>query len=158
MAHLRSLALTIVASALLCCSALMAQEYVPAVRIVDRVDASRLGTLKGNTHPYASTQNDRGRVSSDLPMTDLILVLSRDTAQQAAFDKFVASQYEQGSANYHHWLTADDVGQMFGPAASDIAAVTSWLTGSGFSVDEVSKDHMSIRFSGTAWQVESAFH
>jgi subtilase family serine protease len=147
-----------VASALLCCSALLDQEYAPAVRIVDQVDASRLVTLKGNTHPYASTKNDRGRVSSDLPMTDLILVLSRDAAQQAAFDKFVASQYEQGSANYHHWLTAEDVGQMFGPAASDIAAVTSWLTGSGFSVDEVAKDRMSIRFSGTAGQVESAFH
>jgi subtilase family serine protease len=158
MAHLRSLSLLIVASALLFCSALMAQGVAPAVRIVERVDASRLVTLKGNTHPYARTANDRGRVSADLPMTDLILVLSRDAAQQASFDAFVASQYETGSANYHHWLTAEEVGEMFGPAASDLAAVTSWLTGNGFSVDEVSKDRMSIRFSGTAGQVESAFH
>jgi subtilase family serine protease len=158
MAHLRSLPLYIVASALFCCSALMAQEYAPKVRIVNRIDASQLVTLKGNTHPSANAKNDRGQVSSTLPMTDLILVLSRDADQQAAFDKFVASQYEQGSANFHHWLTPEEVGEKFGPSQTDIATISNWLTGQGFSVDAVSKDRMSIRFSGTAGQVESAFH
>jgi hypothetical protein len=32
------------------------------------------------------------------------------------------------------------------------------LSGHGFSVDQVTKDRLSIRFSGTAAQVESAFH
>ena len=74
----------------------MAQSFAPAVRIVDRIDDSHLVTLKGNTHPFANAQNDRGRVSPTLPMTDLILVLSRSAEQQAAFDQFVASQYEAG--------------------------------------------------------------
>jgi hypothetical protein len=145
-------------AALLCTSVLQAQSFTPAPRITGKISESQLVTLRGNTHPAASAKNDRGRVSPDLPMTDLILVLSRDPAQQAAFDKFVASQYDADSPNFHQWLTPEQVGQQFGPAASDIAAISNWLTSHVFSVNEVTKDHMAIRFSGTAAQVESAFH
>jgi len=151
--------LTLLAAAsILVCTAAMAQQFAPAVRIVNRIDESQLVTLKGNTHPAANARNDLGRVSADLPMTDLILVLSRDAAQQAAFDKFVASQYDPNSPNFHQWLTPEQVGENFGPSQTDIATITTWLTGHGFSVDQVTKDRMSIRFSGKASQVESAFH
>jgi hypothetical protein len=128
------------------------------MRIVDRVDESKLVTLPGNTHPAARAQNDRGSVSAETPMTDLILVLSRGPEQQAAFDKFVASQYDQTSPNFHKWLEPEEVGERFGPAQGDIDTAVGWLRSHGFSVDEITKDHMSIRFSGTAAQVESAFH
>jgi subtilase family serine protease len=137
---------------------MMAQSFAPEVRIVNRIDENQTVTLKGNTHPWANARNDRGRVSPDLPMTDLVLVLSRSPQQQAAFDKFVASQYESGSPDYHQWLTPEEVGEKFGPAETDIATISNWLTGHGFSIDEVSKDRMSIRFSGTAGEVESTFH
>ena len=41
---------------------------------------------------------------------------------------------------------------------ADIATVSSWLASHGLAVDEVSKDRMTIRFSGTASQVEETFH
>ncbi|MGA2047828.1 MAG: protease pro-enzyme activation domain-containing protein [Terracidiphilus sp.] len=115
-------------------------------------------TLKGNTHPLANAKTDQGRVRPDLPMTDLILVLSRSPEQQAAFDKFVESQYTPGSPNFHHWLTPEQVGAQFGASTIDIATISKWLTGHGFSIGEVTKDRQSIRFSGTAEQVESTFH
>ena len=158
MANLRTLPLCVLAGALLCSAALPAQRFAPTVRIVNRIDESNLVTLKGNTHPAANVGNDRGRVSPDLPMTDLILVLSRDQAQQAAFEKFVASQYDQNSPNFHQWLTPEQVGTNFGPSEADIATVSNWLTGHGLSVTQVTNDRMSIRFSGAASQVESAFH
>ena len=147
----------VLASALLC-TTVMAQQVSPAVRILNRVDERSLVTLKGNTRPEAVARNDHGRVSNSLPMTDLILVLSRDAAQQAAFEKFVASQYDPSSPNFHQWLTPDQVGENFGPSQTDIATITNWLTGCGFSVDSVSRDRMSIRFSGTAGTVTSTFH
>jgi hypothetical protein len=137
----------------------MAQQFAaPAVRIVDHIDERNLVTLKGNTHPAANAKNDRGQVSPSLPMTDLILVLSRDPAQQAAFDKFVANQYDVASPDFHQWLTPEQVGLNFGPSETDVTTVSNWLTGHGFSVGEITKDRLSIRFSGTAAQVESAFH
>ena len=158
MRPISSFPLCVLASAVLCSMAGMAQQVAPTVQIVNRIDERNLVTLKGNTLPVANAKNDRGRVSPDLPMNDLVLVLSRSAQQQAAFDKFVASQYEAGSANYHHWLEPEEVGAKFGPAQSDIDAVSSWLASHGFSVGELSKDRLTIRFSGTASQVESAFH
>ena len=158
MRPMRSLPLCALASALLCGTVAMSQQFAPSVRIVDRIDESRLVTLKGNTHPAANAKNDLGRVSADLPMTDLIMVLSRSPEQQAAFDKFVAGQYDPNSPDFHQWLTPDQVGENFGASQTDIATISNWLTGHGFSVDQVTKDRMSIRFSGNASQVESTFH
>jgi subtilase family serine protease len=148
----------VLASSLLCATAAMCQQYAPSVRIVNPIDESQLTSLKGNTHPAANSANDRGAVSPSLSMGDLILVLSRSQEQQAAFDRFVASQYDPTSPNFHQWLTPEQVGQNFGPSETDIAAISNWLTGHGFTVNEASKDRMTIRFGGTAGQVQSAFH
>ena len=134
------------------------QAVMPAAQIVSPIDESKLFTLKGNTLPVANADNDRGRVSPQLRMTDLILVLSRSPQQQAAFDRFVASQYDSASPNFHHWLSPDEVGQDFGPSQADIATVSNWLSAHGFSIGQLPRDHMSIRFSGTAAAVESIFH
>ena len=61
----RSPLLLLAASALLNCSALMAQGFAPSAQIVDRINEDQLVTLTGNTHPAAKAKNDRGRVSAD---------------------------------------------------------------------------------------------
>jgi subtilase family serine protease len=158
MRQLRVLTFLVVACALFSVPALRAQAPAPTVRIVDRIDENQLTKLVGNTHPLANARNDRGPVSPDLPMTGLVLVLSRSAEQQAAFEKFVASQYDSSSPNFHKWLKPEQVGEEFGPSESDIAVVTNWLTGHGFTIEALANDHMTIRFGGTAAQVESAFH
>jgi len=158
MPPLGKISLVLAAGALLCGSVSIAQEPAAQVRIVQRIDENNLVTLKGNTHPLARPQFDRGPVSPDLPMDGLILVLERSPEQQAAFDKFVASQADPNSPNFHQWLQPEEVGERFGPSLADINTIEGWLRGHGFSVDALSNDRMSIRFSGTAAQVEEAFH
>lgn len=162
MITMRSLPLSALASALLISAFVPAgihgQGVVAAARIVNRIDESQLVTLKGNTHPFANAKNDRGKVADNLPMTDMILVLSRSPRQQAAFDAYVAGEYDQNSPDYHKWLTPDQIGEDFGPSQTDILTITNWLTGHGFTVSQVTRDRMSIRFSGTAAQVETTFH
>lgn len=136
----------------------LAQSGAPKPLIVEKINDSQLVKLAGNTPPAAIALNDRGPVSPALAMDGLILVLRRSAEQQAAFDAFVESQYDPTSPNYHHWLEPGEVGEKFGPALADIATVSSWLSSRGLSVDEVAKDRMTIRFSGSAAQVESAFH
>jgi subtilase family serine protease len=128
-----------------------AQQPVQPARTIGPVDENQLVTLSGNIPPAAAiAANDRGPVSPNLPMTDLVLVLNRSAAQQAAFDAFVASQYDLSSPNFHRWLTPDEVGATYGPAEADIATISDWLSERGFHVDQVAPDRMSIRFSGTA--------
>ncbi len=141
------------------CSALLGQATSsPAPLITASIDDSQRTTLAGNVHPAATEANDRGAVDPSLPMTDLILVLRRSSQQQAAFDAFVASQYDPTSPQFHQWLAPAQVGQRFGPAQADIATISGWLSSHGLRVESISKDQMTIRFGGTAAQVNAAFH
>ncbi len=158
MINSRSFPLCVLASVFLCSAVSMAQNVAPAARIVNPIDESHLVMLSGNTHPAANAKNDHGLVSPGLPMTDLVLVLSRSPEQQAAFDTFVASLNDTNSPNYHQWLTPEQVGELYGPSTADLATVTGWLNGHGFTVTQVTKDHMSIRFNGTADMVSRTFH
>ena len=135
-----------------------AQNTASQPLIVERVNENQLVTLRGNTPPAAIAKNDHGRVSPAMRMSGLVLVLRRSPEQQAAFDAFVAGQYDATSPNFHHWLQPAEVGEKFGPAPGDIAIVSSWLGSHGLSVDEISQDRMTIRFSGNAAQVEGTFH
>lgn len=150
----------LMASAMVMLSAIAGHSQATSAlpRIVSQIDERQLVTLKGNTHPAVDAINDMGRVNPEVPMGDLILVLSRGPEQQAAFDKFVADQYDSHSPDFHRWLEPAQVGEFFGPSQTDIQTLSNWLTGRGFSVYAVSKDRMTIRFSGSSGQVETTFH
>ena len=60
MAHLRSLPLYVLASALLCSTAAMAQSNAAVARIAANVDESSLITLGGNVPLLARAQYDQG--------------------------------------------------------------------------------------------------
>src|SRR5204863_7037334 len=59
---------------------------------------------------------------------------------------------------FHKWLTPQEFGEQFGPADSDIQAVTDWLTSQGFLLNRVTAGRTVIEFSGTAGQVRQALH
>jgi hypothetical protein len=130
---------------------------IPA-RVTDRVDSSRMTTLRGNTHPLARVQYDQGAAPADLPMNRILLVLQRSADQETALRDLLDQQQVSGSPKYHKWLTPAQFGQQFGPADADIQAVTSWLASFGFQSIKVSKGRTVIEFSGTASQVEAALH
>ena len=138
--------------------ALAAQAVAPAARIHGSIDESELVTLGGNTYPAANAKNDRGAVSASFAMPDLTLVLSRGAKQEAAFEEFIKGQYDPNSPSFHQWLTPQQIGEQYGPAPADVAAITGWLSSHGFAIRSVAQDRMSIRFGGTAGQVQSAFH
>jgi len=135
-----------------------AQSSAVRARVTDRVDLSRLTTLRGNTHPLARAQYDQGAAPPDLPMNRILLVLKRSSDQEAALQDLLVQQQVTGSASYHKWVTPDQFGQQFGPADADIQAVTGWLTSYGFQSIKVSKGRTVVEFSGTAAQVQSALH
>ena len=62
------------------------------------------------------------------------------------------------SSRYHQWLTAQELGERFGPASADIDTVMDWLRSAGFKVNGVFKSGLTIDLSGTAGEVRNAFH
>ncbi len=146
--------------------ALLAFVFVPAwaqgsqaqTRITQPVDDSKLTVLKGNTHPLARAEFDRGIAPLDLPMERMLLVLKRSPQQEAALEQLLAEQQDKTSPNFHKWLSPEQFGQQFGPSDSDIQAITTWLETHGFQVTQVAKGRNVIEFSGAAGQVQAAFH
>jgi subtilase family serine protease len=113
--------------------------------------------LSGNTRPEAVFRNDRGRVADDMALEHMQMLLRRPADSEAALERLLGEMSDPGSANYHHWLTAAQLGADYGPSAEDIAQVTGWLQSHGFTVNAVHTSLMVIDFSGTARQVRESF-
>ena len=134
-----------------------AESAAPQARILGPINDTSRVTLQGNTRPEASSANDLGQVEDSLPMEHMQLLLNRSPAQQAALDAYTASLSDKRLANYHKWLTAQQLGASYGVAQADIDLVTSWLASYGFTVNSVYPNNVLIDFSGTAAQVRAAF-
>ena len=91
-------------------------------------------------------------------MEHIQLVLQRPPERQAAFDAEVEALHRRGDPSYHQWLTPEIVGTEFGPSASDLATLTSYLQSEGFTVNNVGKGGMYVDFTGTVAQVQQSFH
>jgi pseudomonalisin len=130
----------------------------PTDRITSFIDDEQRVALRGNRHPMAVLQYDAGEVAPDFPMEHMLLILLPDSAQQEALNQLVDAQYNSESPYYHQWLTPRQYGERFGVSDADVSLIVAWLEGHGFDVDEVTAGRRSIIFSGTAAEVQAAFH
>jgi hypothetical protein len=146
------------AVALFATPTLQAQTRPVASRITAEVDDTRTVQLKGNVHPMARPEFDRGAVADTQPMTRMLLLLQRSPEQETTLQQLMDAQQTKGSGNYQAWLTPEQFGQQFGPSDADVQAVTDWLGRQGFQVAKVAAGRNVIEFSGIAGQVRSAFH
>jgi len=126
-------------------------------RITQPIDERVRVTLKGNVHPLALPDYDRGPVADSFPVQRMFLLLERPFESEAALRQFLEEAHTPGRANYHKWLTPERFGELYGPDNSEIATVTAWLEKHGFSIARVTKGKTAIEFSGKAGQVREAF-
>ncbi len=134
------------------------QPPVNAPRIIDTIDESQLVALKGNVHPLARAQFDRGAAPENMRLDRIHLVLKRSASQEGALRQLITQMHTRGTASYHKWLTPDQFGEQFGPSDQDITTVENWLTGHGFNVVKVNPGKQTIEFSGNVAQFRGAFH
>ena len=126
-------------------------------RIVQGINEADRAALAGNTHPEARAANDRGRVPNGFAMDHMLLQLKRSPERELALQQFVEALQSKGSPNYHHWISAQEFGERFGLAKSDLEAVNGWLESHGFHINVIYPSGMLIDFSGNAGEVRKAF-
>jgi hypothetical protein len=137
--------------------AILAQASTVPGRVTQVVDEADRATLQGNVHRMARSEFDRGAVADSQTANHMVLLLQRSADQQAALRQLLDEQQDKGSKNYHAWLTPEQFGKQFGPADSDLQAVTDWLTSRGFSDIKVNPGRTRVEFSGNVGQVRNAF-
>lgn len=130
----------------------------PRARLPASIDERATVVLAGNRHPALSGAQDLGPVSPSLRLERMILVLRSDAEQSAALDRFLGAEHAASVRRASHWLTPSEFEQHFGIAPADLTKITRWLRSHGFSIVEVPAGGRSIIFSGTAGQVQDAFH
>ncbi len=155
---LRNLRSSLLAPILLVSMSFPAFAQTGRARIVNPIDESRLTRLSKNTHPLARSEFDRGAAPDALPLSRMLLVLTRGVDSQENLDLLLRAQQDKNSSEYHKWLTPRQFGQRFGAADADINKITAWLSSHGFQVSGISNGRNVIEFSGDAGQVRQAFH
>src|SRR6202163_2048784 len=133
------------------------QKNRVAARVTEMADDTNRTVLRGNVHPQARAEFDRGTVADEQPVTRMLLLLQRSAEQETELQQLMEEQQVKNSANFHAWLTPEQFGKQFGPADADVQAVTDWLASHGFQVRQVSKGRTVVEFSGNAGQVRRAF-
>lgn len=138
-------------------SAAVAQTFTrPRIRgyVDDRVTVERGGNRPALARPESAT----GDVAPETRLERMMLVLTPSPEQEQALEQLIAEQHDPQSPNYQRWLTPAEFGRSFGVAEGDVAAVTSWLESHGFVVEPALEGRRALIFSGTAAEVERAFH
>jgi subtilase family serine protease len=135
-------------------SGLMAQPD----RIAGRIEPGRYAILKGLVHPKAAPQNDLGPVDPRQRIGGVSLILNRSQSQQAELDGLLEEQRDPNSPNFRNWLTPEQYARRFGVSRNDIDKIVAWLQSESLAIDYVARGRNWIAVSGTAFQVETAFH
>ncbi|MGH7781330.1 MAG: S53 family peptidase [Candidatus Binataceae bacterium] len=111
-------------------------------------------TLVGN-HPEAAAAIATGpEIAPDKTLRMEIFLKLHD---RATLDRLIVAQQDRTSPQYHQWLTRDEFNSRFGPTQSDVAAVSSWLTSQGFTVESADPSQHRVVFTGAATNAEAAF-
>src|ERR1700719_1562256 len=127
-------------------------------RIVHGIDNAQIATVKGNVHPQARAEFDQGPADSALKLQGLTILFKPTAAQQAAVDSLLAAQQDRSSPSYHRWVTPEQFASLNGISQNDLNRIVSWLQSQGFQVGVTARSRTWVSFSGTAQQVEAAFH
>jgi subtilase family serine protease len=153
-----SLTCRIVSAALFCCALTLQAQVDSSPRVTQAVSDTATTVLSHSTSPMIRTALDAGATSAALPMNRMLLLLKPSDAQSSALETRLTQLQDSKSPHFHQWLTPEQYGAAYGPALSDIDAVTKWLQSQGFTVDSVATGRRWIEFSGSVAQVETAFH
>jgi uncharacterized protein (TIGR03437 family) len=86
------------------------------------------------------------------------LMLRKTAAQQQDLEQLLRDQQDRSSPLYHQWITPEQYADRFGASQADLAKITAWLQSEGFSIKYTARSRNWIAFSGTAQQVQAAFH
>lgn len=157
--HLKLPAIAVVLS--VCAAAGIAPVYTQSPlqnRITQAIRANEVRVVHGTVHPEVATAQDQGELSGSTVIQDMTLVFRRSAAQEADLKNLLQQQQTPGSALYRQWLKPGEFAARYGVSSQDLTKVSAWLASQGFQVAPAPAGADRIHFSGTASQVEAAFH
>ena len=110
-------------------------------------------------HVREVTLNGQAPLVGHLPATQSMrLVLVLPHRNQAELDAFLKELYDPSSTSYRKFLTVEEFTARFGPSQEDYDSVIRFAEANGFSVVGKSRNRMNLDVTGSAANIENAFH
>ena len=88
----------------------------------------------------------------------LNLLIGLPLRNPGRFTNLLAQLYDPRSANFHRWLTPDQIAQQFGPDDQDYQAVIAYAKTNGLTVTATHADHTLLRVQGAVADIEKILH
>jgi subtilase family serine protease len=110
-------------------------------------------SLPGSVPSFAASAAATGAVAGSRQITIQVWMKPNLTAAES----YAASASTPGTSAYRHYLSPDAYAARFGPAASAVAKVETWLTSQGFTGIKASAQRSYVRATGDVSQIEAAF-
>ena len=89
---------------------------------------------------------------------NLKLVITLPLRNEDQLDQLLTDLYDPSSPNYRHFLTVEQFTEQFGPTQAEYDAVLNFAKENGLAVTGTSRNRLIVQVSGSAANVESAFH
>ncbi len=141
-----------------CTHAQSAAAVARSARLHESVSSSAQTQLLNHVPAFADVARLPSTVlSPGSSFARLTLVVNRAPEVEAAFEQLLADQQNPSSPRYHQWLLPAQVGELYGPAQTDVDAIVGWLQSRGLQIVEISPSRTLITFSGSETNVATAF-
>lgn len=127
-------------------------------RITSAIRSDQVQLMKGTVRPLPADAQDQGELQGSMPIRNMSLVFRLSPSQEADLQTLLTAQQTPGSPMYHKWLQPGQFAARYGMSPQDLAKVATWLKSQGFTVQATPGNANRIEFSGTAAQVDAAFH
>ncbi|PYU26581.1 MAG: hypothetical protein DMG32_09665 [Acidobacteria bacterium] len=86
-------------ASLLFLAAISRAQVMPQDRILASISDSEVRQLKGNVHPLARAEFDRGRVADSTSLSRITMFFRLSPSQQAALSRLLSEQQDRYSPN-----------------------------------------------------------
>jgi hypothetical protein len=90
------------------------------------------------------------------PGTNLSLAIGLPWRNQGALTNLLRELYDSAGTNYHHWLTAEQFAQKFGPTEEDYQKVLQFAAARGLKVTGRAANRMLVDVQAPAATIENA--
>jgi len=126
--------------------------FSAGVAVASPASAAQAATLPGTSPSYATAAADQGQTAASTQLSVRVFLTGRDPSGLAAYAEDVS---DPTNPLYRHFLSAAAARESFGATPQQTAAVTSWLTGAGFSITSTNEHWIDVK--GPAADVQKAF-
>ena len=86
------------------------------------------------------------------------LVITLPLRNEDQLDQFLTDLYDPSSPSYRQFLTVEQFTEQFGPTQAEYDSAINFARENGLTVEGTSPNRLNLQVSGTAANVEAAFH